>query len=618
MLYPELVRALTSEGKKTTAHERDPILWAAHDYHRPCDVLLGAKHRVIFEGAVPVSDATQVLSQAYQHLGAKTEPQDHHWLTLLAWHEQCAGAAGQPPTQEQQRMLRRMYMNIPYHPNFLSQIPNQRRWLLGRDGYLYTKQDVSRCRLLLDDDPDMADTIVWQASNISFFETGTSQRLRQIAQVLGIKPITKVRQLVAVEVGPLSSPPRGLRIDQLLEPFANQEIISAMHALVMDRYHGQLDPNIAPHITTSARLRSKLSMLHEVVFSKDIKRRYQISGITIEVNTLAAIKANRLILTPELTDHMARQLIAQALAELFVTEPEQQRTLSATLYALLSFKHVRDVELFMRHQGVGWTPTQPSQEEDNVDQMLAEQLSGRLIQSASSSDTTPTTSDQDVGESQSELTDATVVEQDNDAQPSAPLPRQTQTAVPSAPSSPGPAPLPPIETVRPRVVLASANWSPNTMSDGSQRGTSVRSGTGGDGAPTSERRTREVGQRGEALVYRHEQDRVRQLGLPVECVRWVSRDNPNANHDILSVDADGSDRWIEVKATTGRDGRFEWSRAEFELARRKRQHYLIWRVYEADTETPALREFRDPIALFSSASLDLDVGTLIVKVEPLS
>jgi Protein NO VEIN, C-terminal len=270
----------------------------------------------------------------------------------------------------------------------------------------------------------------------------------------------------------------------------------------------------------------------------------------------------------------------------------------------------------MRNQGVGWTPTQPSQEEDNIDQMLAEQLSGRLIQSVPSADTTPTTSGQDVGESQSELTDATVAEQDNDAQPSAPLPRPTQTAVPSAPPSPGPAPLPPIETVRPRVVLASANWSPNTMSDGSQRGASVRSGTGGDGAPASERRTGEVGQRGEELVYRHEQNRVRQLGLPVECVQWVSRDNPNANYDILSVDDDGSDLWIEVKATTGRDGRFEWSRAEFELARRKHQHYLIWRVYEADTETPTLRKFRDPIALFSSASLDLDVGTLITKGKP--
>ncbi len=275
-----------------------------------------------------------------------------------------------------------------------------------------------------------------------------------------------------------------------------------MHALVMHRYHGQLDPNIAPNITTPALLRSRLSMLHEVVFSKDIKRRYQISGITIEVSTLAAIKANRLILTPDLTDHMARHLIAQALAELFVAKPEQQRTLSATLYELLSFKHIRDVDLFMRHQGVRWTPTQPSQEEDNIDQMLAERLSGRLIQSAPSSDTTPTVSGQAASESQSELTDATVVEQNNDAQPSAPPLRPTQTAVPPAPLSPGPAPLPPIETVRPRVVPASTNWSPNTMGNGSQFGSSVRSGTGGGGLHTSEHRTSEIGRRGEELVER--------------------------------------------------------------------------------------------------------------------
>src|SRR6266702_4291137 len=49
VLYPGLLEALMSEGKKATAHERDPILWAANDYHRPCDVLLGAKHQAIFE-----------------------------------------------------------------------------------------------------------------------------------------------------------------------------------------------------------------------------------------------------------------------------------------------------------------------------------------------------------------------------------------------------------------------------------------------------------------------------------------------------------------------------------------------------------------------------------------
>ena len=71
-----------------------------------------------------------------------------------------------------------------------------------------------------------------------------------------------------------------------------------MHALVMHRYHGQLAPKYR-NADTAAK---QAEHVHEICFSKDIKKRYQISGITIEVNTLVAIKDSRLILTPNVTD----------------------------------------------------------------------------------------------------------------------------------------------------------------------------------------------------------------------------------------------------------------------------------------------------------------------------
>ena len=58
----------------------------------------------------------------------------------------------------------------------------------------------------------------------------------------------------------------------------------------------------------------------------------------------------------------------------------------------------------------------------------------------------------------------------------------------------------------------------------------------------------------------------------------IADTDPGADHDILSVDDDGEDLWIEVKATTGRDGRFRWPKAEFEKAVEKRDRYILWRV----------------------------------------
>ena len=111
--------------------------------------------------------------------------------------------------------------------------------------------------------------------------------------------------------------------------------------------------------------------------------------------------------------------------------------------------------------------------------------------------------------------------------------------------------------------------------------------------------------------------RVRALGQDASKVIWVSQDNPGSDFDITSIDAKGDKLWIEVKSTTGRDGRFQWSKAEFERARQYRGQYTLYRVYEADTRTPSIKEFRDPISLLLNDAMRLHVRTLSAEVEPL-
>jgi hypothetical protein len=88
-----------------------------------------------------------------------------------------------------------------------------------------------------------------------------------------------------------------------------------------------------------------------------------------------------------------------------------------------------------------------------------------------------------------------------------------------------------------------------------------------------------------------------------------------ADYDIRSVGEDGQTIWIEVKATTGRDGRFRWSRAEINLATRKREQYLLYRVYEADSIHPRIKVFPNPASLFLAGRLRLDVAVLQAEVE---
>jgi hypothetical protein len=130
-------------------------------------------------------------------------------------------------------------------------------------------------------------------------------------------------------------------------------------------------------------------------------------------------------------------------------------------------------------------------------------------------------------------------------------------------------------------------------------------------------RDREVGRRGEELVYRMECERVRSAGYPnaESVVIWTSQTDPGADHDIRSVDEAGRPRWIEVKSTVGNDGRFDWSSKEFEKAVREGDRYELWRVYRASSMTPVAKSFRNPAKMLGESRLQLELGSLRARVE---
>lgn len=195
--------------------------------------------------------------------------------------------------------------------------------------------------------------------------------------------------------------------------------------------------------------------------------------------------------------------------------------------------------------------------------------------------------------------------------PAAATPQQAPAAPPARAPRP---PLPDLGLVHPR---------PAAATDPSQRrepGPGHGSGYG-TSTPRSYQETeadRAVGRRGEEIVLDIERERVKQLGKDPSRVIWTADSAPAADHDIKSVDDDGGDLWVEVKATAGRDGHFSWPAAEFQLAVRVRSRYVLYRVYEADTTAPSYRPIRDPIGSFDAGELRLDLDSLKGDIGPMS
>jgi hypothetical protein len=111
------------------------------------------------------------------------------------------------------------------------------------------------------------------------------------------------------------------------------------------------------------------------------------------------------------------------------------------------------------------------------------------------------------------------------------------------------------------------------------------------------RKCREVGDRGEHLVYRHERQRLHRAGRAdlADKVVWVSQRSVSKGYDIKSFEIDGSPRLIEVKSTIGRSRSFFVSSNEWKVATRRRNSYWIYRVIDA-LESPTIAvKLQDPV-----------------------
>lgn len=96
----------------------------------------------------------------------------------------------------------------------------------------------------------------------------------------------------------------------------------------------------------------------------------------------------------------------------------------------------------------------------------------------------------------------------------------------------------------------------------------------------------EVGEAGEALVYKHEYEIIEQAKKKGQIdksifVKWVSREDDSKGYDILSYDIDKKEpKYIEVKTTTcSKNTPFYISENELQFSETHKEQYCIYRVY---------------------------------------
>ena len=114
-------------------------------------------------------------------------------------------------------------------------------------------------------------------------------------------------------------------------------------------------------------------------------------------------------------------------------------------------------------------------------------------------------------------------------------------------------------------------------------------------------RNRKLGRDGEEMIFNFERQRLQKLDRPdlARKVKWISEElGDGAGYDILSFDAKGRERLLEVKTTVGADVTpFYITRNELSVAEERPDAFRLCRLFDF-TEHPRMFELAPPLEKF--------------------
>ncbi|HEY1832774.1 MAG TPA: DUF3883 domain-containing protein [Acidimicrobiales bacterium] len=569
-----LVDALRRERRPLDEFERAPILWTDDRWETPAACLVGTDNRRSFLGAVPVLPDAQ--RDAAVALGVRTTPEPNHWGSLLTWVGERYGQHEQVPARVAEA-LKRAYRQLDQLP---ANVPPQTAFLLDDDGRLHPISEATARRFLINDHPDLAVAAAEAGAPVAF-AAPLEGRAIPLLDAAGVKRLSEVAVPLAAEIGTPIEHEARLRVESVLGRLQTSYFASAVAALV------SAVPASDP-VLTPAALAERLGGIRQIVVVDEIRHQYQLAGTSISVRGEYLVREGEIVVAGARTSSDVRRSVAAAIAAIADRSVLAEQLLGDPIYFLLLCRTAADVRRELHRRKVIWQPDGAIPEEDSDD--IVEDESSALVDAISRS----------------------VVEGalHTRHEPIGPGLGLTAAGIARTPRPP----LPDLQDVTPRP--ASQSGEPQERTVWQRQGGGWPAGAAPRDSDEREE-DRLLGRRGEEIVLATERARVANLGESPERVVWTSDADPFADHDIKSVDDDGQDLWIEVKSTTGRDGRFSWPGAEFRLAVRARNRYVLYRVYEADTTTPTWSRVRDPIGRFETGGLRLDLDRLVGDIGPL-
>ncbi len=479
------------------------------------------------------------------------------------------------------------------------------RCLIDDRARLFTLGELRAGKLVEPDFQALEEALRNAKSEIGVIERPAQARAFFVS--LGIRPLSAIAGTSEPVLGLLGRPPfwyKPKQSERVLAMLRRPLFARALYEVAYRNRHS----HSGSKPSDLGMIKARLAAVREIAFFQNMDRRYNVGGTIVLVPAQVAVSEHRIGVIPPKTKISFQLLLAEGLAEIAgATSVATMRSIANAFLPLLLCGTHEELTEYLARMGIPHGRQRAADEEDGIDldndddedsDDDAEELALRQV--FDNLDTGGSTNAETVGP----------------VDPAAALQTNPPPLPPPPPATP-PFKLPDLDDVSLTIASNKGTEIEPRIPSGGGRGGSSSSWL--PPTPAESERASLVGRRGEELVYRMELQKVRDMGYaePERYVIWTSRDELGADHDIRSIDAKGRPRWIEVKSTTGVDGRFDWPRKEFEKALRERDRYELWRIYCVASHAPVAKSFPNPARMLGTRQITLELGMLRANIEKL-
>ena len=334
--YKELINAAEREELTKAELSITPIILIGQELYCPEKVIISKNMYKYFKRGIrywPDSKINSELRDSLKRLGCKEKLVKDNIIDFLTWVAE-KYENNENVGLEEREGIHRAYFELKSFPE--EKMTDDEKIFLSKSGKLFSKEQVERGFLVLDDMPELSAELEKNSVEIEFADYGEG---REFIDSVGIKSLSSlIENMEVISV-------KKLRTDiNLTRKIASRHVKNALISANTQEFKGIMDPD-------------RIKDLKKAIVYEEISKVYTVKSNEIEMSDKTGIKwdgeANGYVLCV-VNDTINNLPVAKELSSFLINKPDERYRAIDFLLILLSYENEQQILDYLRFKNIDY------------------------------------------------------------------------------------------------------------------------------------------------------------------------------------------------------------------------------------------------------------------------